>query len=267
MATTKNISIDLLEENIGQLEGLPSNPRWIRDSRFEALKKSIQDAPEMLQLRELLVYPLNGEKYIIIGGNMRFRACKELGFKELPCKIIPKHVPVAKLREYIIKDNEAFGQNEWTKLTNDWAAEEIVLAIRKFPCSFVILTGGEPTLQINQNLIDRLKVLGYEVAIETNGTRPLGVTGIDWVVVSPKADFIENAGLKIEKINEMKVVFNGKHDPQRWLLYSADIYYLQPCDTGDAEKNEKIIQQCVEYIKKHENWRLSLQTQKILNIR
>lgn len=126
MATTKNISIDLLEENIGQLEGLPSNPRWIRDSRFEALKKSIQDAPEMLQLRELLVYPLNGEKYIIIGGNMRFRACKELGFKELPCKVIPKHVPVAKLREYVIKDNEAFGQNEWTKLTNDWAAEELV---------------------------------------------------------------------------------------------------------------------------------------------
>lgn len=126
MATTKNISIDLLEENIGQLEGLPSNPRWIRYSRFEALKKSIQDAPEMLQLRELLVYPLNGEKYIIIGGNMRFRACKELGFKELPCKVIPKHIPVAKLREYVIKDNEAFGQNEWTKLTNDWAAEELV---------------------------------------------------------------------------------------------------------------------------------------------
>lgn len=149
----------------------------------------------------------------------------------------------------------------------EMTAEEIVLAIRKFPCSFIVLTGGEPTLQINQNLIDRLKVLGYEVAIETNGTRPLGVTGIDWVVVSPKADFVENAGLKIEKINEMKVVFNGKHDPQRWLLYSADVYYLQPCDTGDAEKNEKIIQQCIEYIKKHEDWRLSLQTQKILNIR
>lgn len=130
MAEIKNISIDLLELNEGQMYGLPKNPRWIRDARFEALKKSIQDAPEMLELREILVYPLSElegheNNFIIIGGNMRFRACQELGFEELPCKIIPLETPVKKLREYVIKDNEAFGQNDWDLLSTDWDAEEL----------------------------------------------------------------------------------------------------------------------------------------------
>ena len=82
----QNISIDRIELNEGQMYGLPKNPRWIRDARFEALKKSIGDEPEMLELREVLVYPLtdlDGHEniFIIIGGNMRFRACQELGFK------------------------------------------------------------------------------------------------------------------------------------------------------------------------------------------
>lgn len=126
----KNISIDLLELNEGQMYGLPKNPRWIRDARFEALKKSIEDAPEMLGLREILVYPLadlegHEGKYIIIGGNMRYRACLELGYKELPCKIIPLETPVKKLREYVIKDNEGFGQNDWDLLSSEWDQEEL----------------------------------------------------------------------------------------------------------------------------------------------
>ena len=144
---------------------------------------------------------------------------------------------------------------------------DIVLAVGKYPCDFVVLTGGEPTLQLNQNLIDKLKAKGYEIAIETNGTRPLGVTGIDWVVVSPKADFVEDARLQIEKINEMKVIFDGKHDPQRWLLYCADVYYLQPCDTGNPRRNDLITAKCIDYIQRRGPWRLSLQTQKILRIK
>ena len=130
MAEIRNLSIDLLELNEGQMYGLPKNPRWIRDARFEALKKSIEDAPEMLELREILVYPLSDlegheDKYIIIGGNMRYRACTELGITELPCKIIPLETPVKKLREYVIKDNEAFGQNDWDLLYNEWDTEEL----------------------------------------------------------------------------------------------------------------------------------------------
>lgn len=130
MAEIKNIRLHLLELNEGQMYGLPKNPRWIRDARYEALKKSIEDAPEMLALRELLVYPLDDVeghkgKYIIIGGNMRYRACLELGYQEVPCKVIPLETPVKKLREYVIKDNEGFGQNDWELLSSEWEQEEL----------------------------------------------------------------------------------------------------------------------------------------------
>lgn len=142
MATVKkNLKVDLLEYNEGQLSlideatnkqiGLPRNPRFIRDSRFEALKKSIEDAPEMLDLRELLVYTLSSikgkdGKYIVVGGNMRLRACVELGYKEVPCKILDVNTPMEKLREYAIKDNEAFGQNDFDILANEWDSAELV---------------------------------------------------------------------------------------------------------------------------------------------
>ncbi len=72
---TAYISIELsqLEENFGQLDGLPSNPREITEAKMELLKKNIQQYPEMLKLRGLLVYPLDNGKYIIIGGNMRYK--------------------------------------------------------------------------------------------------------------------------------------------------------------------------------------------------
>lgn len=121
---SKNLQINEIEINKGQIYGLPKNPRFIRDERFAALKKSIEDAPEMLGLRELLVYPHEG-KYVVIGGNMRLRACLDLGYKEIPCKVLPQETPVAKLREYTIKDNEAFGQNDWDILANEWNDEEL----------------------------------------------------------------------------------------------------------------------------------------------
>lgn len=129
-ATKKNLRVELLELNEGQMYGLPKNPRWIRDARFEALKKSIEDAPEMLDLREILVYPLTDlagheDHYIVIGGNMRLRACIEIGYKEVPCKVLDLETPVKKLREYVIKDNEAFGQNDFDILSNEWSDEEL----------------------------------------------------------------------------------------------------------------------------------------------
>ena len=121
---TKNIPIGKLELNSGQIKGLPKNPRFIRDERFKALKKSIQDFPEMMEYRELIVYPVGG-KYVVIGGNMRLRACKELGFKDVPAKILPENTPVEKLREFAIKDNIAFGQLSWDDLANEWEQTEL----------------------------------------------------------------------------------------------------------------------------------------------
>lgn len=120
----KTIKIKDLATNDGQIEGLPKNPRQIRDHRYEKLKKSIEDAPEMLQLRELLVYP-HGGKFVIIGGNMRYRACKEIGYKELPCKVLDAETPVEKLRQYAIKDNENFGEYDWDVVANEWDTAEM----------------------------------------------------------------------------------------------------------------------------------------------
>ena len=120
----RNIKVTDLEVNKGQIFGLPKNPRLIRDERYNALKHSIEEAPEMLGLRELLVYPYEG-KNIVIGGNMRLRACLDLGYAEIPCKVLPEETPVAKLREYVIKDNESFGQNDWDIIANEWDSEEL----------------------------------------------------------------------------------------------------------------------------------------------
>ncbi|MBQ4010001.1 MAG: ParB N-terminal domain-containing protein [Bacteroidales bacterium] len=128
----KTIKIADLEVNRGQIDGLPKNPRTIKDTRFEALKKSIEDAPEMLALRELLVYPHNG-KFVVIGGNMRLKACKELGYKELPCKVIDENTPVEKLREYTIKDNIGFGSDDWGALFDDWNTDELADWGLEFP--------------------------------------------------------------------------------------------------------------------------------------
>ena len=134
---TKQIQIKKIEENKGQIDGLPKNPRLIKDNRLNDLKKSIADAPEMLKLRELLVYPYN-DKYIVIGGNMRLRACKELGFTEIPCKVIDKDTPVEKLREYTIKDNVGFGQDDWDALAIDWDCGELKDWGMEMPADFAI---------------------------------------------------------------------------------------------------------------------------------
>lgn len=109
---TETIQVCLLDFNKGQLTGLPKNPRFFRDYRFEAMKKSIQDSPEMLELRELIIFPYNDGRYIVVCGNLRLRACKELGYKELPCKVLAPDTPVKKLREYATKDNVNFGEND-----------------------------------------------------------------------------------------------------------------------------------------------------------
>ena len=123
---TQSVMLPLskIESNRGQIEGLPKNPRLIRDGKFEILKKSIQDDPEMTALRELLVVEHNG-KYVIIGGNMRFRAMQDLGIKEAPCKVIPADTDVEKLKAYTIKDNAGFGEWDWDDLANEWSDEPL----------------------------------------------------------------------------------------------------------------------------------------------
>lgn len=120
MITTKTLPVDNLYYNLGQIEGVPTNPRDISEAKLDRLKQSIQDFPDMLQYRELVVYPLN-DNYIVLGGNMRLRACTALGYTELPCKILPADTPADKLCEFVIKDNVAFGHTDFDILNADWS--------------------------------------------------------------------------------------------------------------------------------------------------
>lgn len=119
------IKLDALELNDGQLQGVPKNPRFIKDEKFEDLKQSIRESPEFLRANTLKVYQLKNKNYIVIGGNMRLRACRELQMKEVPCYVFPQSTTLKKLREYAIKDNLAYGQIDWDDIANEWDAEEL----------------------------------------------------------------------------------------------------------------------------------------------
>jgi len=121
---SKSLSISKLKSNTGQIDGLPANPRVIRDEKFQKLVKSIQDDPEMLELRELIVVP-SGKIFVVIAGNMRLRAMESLGYKEAPCKVLDADTPVEKLKAYAIKDNVGFGEHDWEQLANEWDAGEL----------------------------------------------------------------------------------------------------------------------------------------------
>lgn len=146
--------------------------------------------------------------------------------------------------------------------------EEIMDEVNKYPADLVVITGGEPCLQLNNKMIDLLHNAEKMVAVETNGTKELP-KWVDWVTVSPKEPYVGKAGKVIlTSADEVKIVFDDKtkhEDPTYGVR--ADWYFVQPCDTGDKERNKAIMQQCVEFIKKNPKWRLSLQTQKILNVR
>ena len=122
----KMYPLEKLELNEGQLKGLGKNPRYIKEGEFEKLKESISDSPEFLEARPLLAYPLDNGNYIVIAGNMRLRAARELDFKEIPCYIFDKKTPIKKLKEYTIKDNVEFGSTDWDELANgEWEIDDL----------------------------------------------------------------------------------------------------------------------------------------------
>lgn len=150
---------------------------------------------------------------------------------------------------------------------DDYTEDELIEAVGKFPCKFIVFTGGEPTIQLREALIDQLHKRAYYLAMETNGTRAYP-KGMDWITVSPKNDFCDNAMLYPHNrmAEEVKVVYTGENDPEKY-SYLGVLKYVQPCDTGDPAKNEEIIAKTVVWLKAHPKWRLSLQTQKIINVR
>lgn len=137
------------------------------------------------------------------------------------------------------------------------------------PANHVVITGGEPTLQLTLSLLQRLHRAGHYVQIETNGTRALDermLQAIDWITVSPKWEFCPDAELRIGRIDELKVVYDGTNDPTRYDHITAAVRCLQPCDVGERERNAAIVARTLDYCLAHPRWRLSLQLHKLLNI-
>ncbi len=148
----------------------------------------------------------------------------------------------------------------------EMTAEEIAdaCAQKGGDCRFIVITGGEPTLQVDAALTQALHAKGFYIAMETNGTHPIP-EGIDWVTCSPKGDFTDGGAVRIEKADELKLVFDGNHDVSRHGI-EATYYYLQPCDVGNSARNRLILSQCIQYIQNHPQWMLSVQMHKIVGI-
>ena len=124
----------------------------------------------------------------------------------------------------------------------------------------VVLTGGEPLLQVDKGLISALKKENIYIAVETNGTLE-APDGIDWICMSPKA----NTEIKLRKGSEVKVVYPQKNlNPDDFNVLDFKNFYIQPMDSQSYEDN---VSQAVKYCMRNPNWKLSLQTHKILGIR
>lgn len=142
-----------------------------------------------------------------------------------------------------------------------YSVEELISEIRKYPTKFVVFTGGEPALQLDQHLVDLLHDRhSWSVAIETNGTRP--IPKVQWVCVSPKA----GTQIVVERADEMRLVY-----PQGPLmtpnfartLVKADHYWLSPMDGPKLAENTEL---AVAYVKADRHWRLNIQAHKYWGI-
>jgi hypothetical protein len=105
---------------ISQVKANPNNPRIIKDDKFKKLVKSIQEFPEMLELRPIIV----NDDMVVLGGNMRLKACKEAGLDKVPV-IKASNLTQEQQKEFIIKDNVGFGEWDWNDLANNWETEKL----------------------------------------------------------------------------------------------------------------------------------------------
>ena len=126
------IDITKLEYNEGQIEGLSKNPRYLKESEHEKLKKSLTDSPEFLEYKPLMVYAMDNGNYVTICGNMRLRVANELHldghseFDTIPCVVLKADTPIEKIKEYAIKDNVQAGNWDWDELANgEWETDDL----------------------------------------------------------------------------------------------------------------------------------------------
>lgn len=132
LGSYQKIDITKLEFNEGQIEGLSKNPRYLKESEYDKLKKSLIDSPEFLEYKPLMVYAMNNDNYVTICGNMRLRVARKLReeghteFDTIPCVILKADTPIEKIKEYAIKDNVQAGNWDWDELANgEWETDDL----------------------------------------------------------------------------------------------------------------------------------------------
>lgn len=135
---------------------------------------------------------------------------------------------------------------------------EIIDAVSVFASHHIIVTGGEPAIQIDKDMVEALHYAGFYIHIETNGTLPLP-DGIDWVTVSPK-DGPESRHYAVKNPDEVKIVYQAQDVESYRKIFASRHFLLQPCSGAN-------IAETIDYILAHPHWRLSLQTHKLINVR
>lgn len=148
-------------------------------------------------------------------------------------------------------------------------ASEIVEKVKAFPAPLLVLTGGEPSLYVDDNLIDALHAAGKFLSIETNGTNPLP-EGIDWITFSPKIGMAEGADdIRLEYADEIKVVYVGQDLGDYFDMPQCGEdtkMFLQPCFVCDEAERRRNIEKTIECVKVDPRWTLSAQIHRFLNI-
>ena len=168
------IDITKLEYNEGQIKGLPKNPRYLKESEHDKLKKSLTDSPEFLEYKPLMVYAMDNGNYVTICGNMRLRVANELRidghseFDTIPCVVLKADTPIEKIKEYAIKDNVQAGNWDWDELANgEWETDD--LQNWGVDCSFLNTdendTGIDELFEDAQNTESKVKDIKLSIHI------------------------------------------------------------------------------------------------------
>jgi organic radical activating enzyme len=155
--------------------------------------------------------------------------------------------------------------DEWENLT----MRQIIREMAPWDCNRIVLTGGEPALQDLSTLSKILRPMGYELAIETNGTIEIPEDVVDWICVSPKDQLYSSVKIRQQKGNELKVVWVGQTlDMYDELLGGFEHHFLQPCydENKDAGWNGKNFHSTFEMVRNNPGWNLSLQTHKWMGV-
>ncbi len=169
--------------DIKQVRPNPDNPRFIKGNKFEKLVKSIKEFPQMLDLRPIVV----NQDMIVLGGNMRLKACEEAGLKEVPI-IFADNLTPEQEKEFIIKDNSSFGEWDWDLLANEWSTDQLIDWGMDLPKEWAL----DP------------EELGEDFSLADGDREPF--QQMTFKLADEQADQIKNALDDIKKLEEFKYV-------------------------------------------------------------